>query len=139
MKINKYLLSTFIIVIIVFVSYFLIPIQSIYDELVLAQNLPKLRCQIQGGWWREERGMKGVYSCFLPTRDAGKECSSSSECSGGLCLADPTKTTKENAVDGWVYGKGKCIEWQTPLGCLETVESGRTPFKTGISATMCYD
>lgn len=72
-------------------------------------------CQAQKGDWRRVC-MRGNYMCVTTFADAGKTCSSSSEC-GGRCLA-------EGSPDFGAKVTGKCSVNNDPCGCFQTVEDG---------------
>jgi hypothetical protein len=72
-------------------------------------------CKAQNGDWRRVC-MMGNYMCVSTFADAGKTCSSSSEC-GGRCLA-------EGSPDFGAKVTGKCSVNNDPCGCFQTVENG---------------
>lgn len=84
-------------------------------------------CKLRGGEWNSSFLMPDRGYCNFSTSDAGKECTSGSECEGD-CLAELTKSEKEKLGpfhSGTLSGLvGKCSEWKLNSGCVEKVENG---------------
>ena len=92
----------------------------------------KKSCKEQGGVWRKI-GLDTEKSCNLPTSDADKECSNSSECEGS-CIAELSKDDLIKVEKGTtVHTNGKCSAWKIIVGCHPFVENGKV---TGI---LCVD
>ena len=81
-------------------------------------------CEAQGGKW----GPLGLFPkevCNLPTTDAGKACSDSSQCQSA-CIA---ALTQEQFDDVFRNGAilqttGACAAWHILVGCIPFVEDG---------------
>ena len=67
-------------------------------------------CLAQGGAWGPQ-GMLQREICDLPAADAGKPCTSSSQCQG-LCLANDASST------------GTCSPRTLNFGCFDVIEDG---------------
>ena len=67
-------------------------------------------CLAQGGVWGPQ-GMLQTDMCDLPAADAGRPCTSSSQCQG-LCLASDASST------------GTCSPRVLNFGCFDVVEDG---------------
>jgi hypothetical protein len=67
-------------------------------------------CLAQGGAWGPQ-GLLQMEMCDLPAVDAGKPCTSSSQCQG-LCLASDASST------------GTCSPRTLNFGCFDVVEDG---------------
>lgn len=67
-------------------------------------------CLAQGGAWGPQ-GMLQREMCDLPAADAGKPCTSSSQCQG-LCLASDASST------------GTCSPRVLNFGCFDVIEDG---------------
>jgi hypothetical protein len=82
-------------------------------------------CEALGGKWGRI-GLNPREQCNLPATDAGRECSSSSECEG-LCLAEGyswdelSDAMRENKI---IQTAGKCSAWRIVVGCVPMVEDG---------------
>lgn len=76
------------------------------------ENNERLRndCEENRGQWEGQSGRGRIQGCNLPTKDAGKLCSDSSECESA-CVADK------------VLSKNICYGWQSFKGCGK-IESG---------------
>lgn len=91
----------------------------------------KKSCEALGGKW----GTVGLHLeevCNLPTSDAGKICSGSSECEGS-CIAEQSNEDREKAESGIIYTKGKCTAWKITVGCHAFVENGK------VEGILCAD
>lgn len=64
-----------------------------FTETKAVVPVDKVFCEARGGKW-EQRGFVGVLKCNLPTSDAGKECTDSSQCES-VCIFDETKPNLE--------------------------------------------
>ena len=98
-----------------------------------AVPITKESCEALGGKW-EKIGLASEESCNLPTSDAGKVCSDSSECEGS-CLAELTaddldKISQQGKV---VYTEGKCSPWRITAGCNAFVTDGK------VESVLCVD
>jgi hypothetical protein len=98
-------------------------------------DIPKdqAACEAQGGKWGRI-GLAPREECNLPTTDAGKVCSDSSECEG-MCVAnlsreDYDRVTKNRVV---IDAKGKCTPWRIVVGCLAIVTDGK------VNGILCID
>jgi len=93
----------------------------------------KATCEAQGGKWGRI-GPSPRESCNLPTSDAGKVCSDSSECEGGcvanLSRADQDRITRDKAV---IETQGKCTPWRIVVGCMALVTDGK------VRGILCVD
>ena len=98
-------------------------------------DIPKdqATCEAQGGKW-SRIGLAPRESCNLPTLDAGKVCSDSSECEGAcladLSRADQDRIRKDKAV---IETQGKCTPWRIVVGCTAPVTGGK------VKDIMCVD
>lgn len=76
-------------------------------------------------------GLAGNQTCVLPLPDAGKACTSSSQCVG-QCLLDESRlngrTIRPNA-----RAVGRCQPTNYGFGCRTNVENGR------IAMSLCVD
>lgn len=102
---------------------------------VTNQDLPKdkVTCEAQGGRWGRI-GLSPVEQCNLPTPDAGKVCSDSSDCTG-MCIADLSKADydrvwRDKAV---IQTSGKCAPWRITVGCVPQVTNGK------VQGIICID
>ena len=93
----------------------------------------KESCESLGGRW-EKIGLSQEESCNLPTSDAGKICSDSSECQGS-CIAELSKEDldKVSGQNDFVYTKGKCSRWKITAGCNAFVKDGK------VENILCVD
>ena len=73
-------------------------------------------CKAKGGSI-STAGLAARPHCVLPTRDAGKACTSSSQCEAG-CIATERYAPGANAT-------GRCKESTEPFGCQARVEDGK--------------
>jgi len=89
-------------------------------------------CKSAGGLWGAI-GLSPVESCNMPTSDAGKECSSQSDCEGA-CLVELTAEQKEKVIAGTVVETtGTCTPYWITVGCRAFVEDGK------IENIICID
>lgn len=88
------------------------PVQAEPVSPLLAQQ--RAACLREGGQM-SPRG-DGIYSCVLPTRDAGRSCTSAADCEG-VCLAR----------------SGTCAPFQPLFGCQEVFTS------PGRRETLCLE
>ena len=91
----------------------------------------KETCEAAGGVWGRV-GLSLNEKCNLPTSDAGKECSSSSDCQGS-CIAELSQEEWDRAAKGIVYTNGKCSAWKIVVGCRAFVEGGK------VEGILCID
>jgi hypothetical protein len=70
-------------------------------------------CTKAGGTWGRV-GLLGTEACTLPSPDAGKQCSDSSECAGQCWSSDAPGQP----------GKGMCQPTNMPFGCHSEVLNG---------------
>ncbi len=93
----------------------------------------KESCEKLGGkWGRFGADAPPAGECNLPTKDAGKVCSGSSECEGD-CIAELSQSDWNKATNGIVYTKGKCTAWKITVGCQAFVENGK------VQGILCKD
>ncbi|MBI2670250.1 MAG: hypothetical protein HYX20_03855 [Candidatus Yanofskybacteria bacterium] len=69
-------------------------------------------CERKGGVY-ERAGLAGYYRCIAAFPDAGKECTSSKECSSGRCQI----TESGQKI-------GRCKKDDNPFGCFGKIEDG---------------
>jgi len=89
-------------------------------------------CIAQGGIWGPI-GLSPEPSCMLPTTDAGKVCSDSSECQAA-CVAELSQMESDlirNHIP--VMTTGKCTAWIGSVGCKAYVENGV------VNGVLCVD
>ena len=79
-------------------------------------------CKARGGTI-STAGLAAKPHCVLPTKDAGKPCTSSAQCEAG-CIA--TKSPDAKAI-------GRCKATTEPFGCHAKVEDGK------VQPVMCVD
>ena len=91
----------------------------------------KENCEASGGRWGRI-GINPKESCNLPTKDAGKECSDSSECEG-FCLVYLTPEQESQIAAYPISIKGKCASWKITVGCLALVDKGK------VNGITCLD
>ena len=77
-------------------------------------------CEAQGGEWGEVFGATRKNWCRLPTTDAGKPCTNSSQCES-FCVTDANFPA--NANDAQIVGA--CYQNDSPLGCLSILDDER--------------
>ena len=90
-------------------------------------------CESVGGIW-------GVFDltdterCILPTSDAGKICTDSSQCEGP-CIANITQEQYSALIETQVpiSATGYCSSWMTSAGCNAYVEDGM------VNGIFCVD
>lgn len=96
-------------------------------------DLSEKQCEARRGmWWRSGGPIRPneKYFCYLPSPDAGKNCSSSKECLAGACL------TRKDSPGGEKQGTrivGACTEYALGGGCVARVEAGR------VQPMICSD
>ena len=88
------------------------------------------QCKASGGKV-ETVGMVGTPACVIPTADAGKMCSDSSECQG-RCLVEDWKGDRPPRVG--TQSKGICETSNLTFGCIAEVRRGRI-----ATAFVCVD
>jgi hypothetical protein len=97
----------------------LITIAMIAWASVATANNPKysqIACEEVGGIWGRY-GLLEVDQCNLPTNDANKICTDSSECEG-VCFTEES-APKDTKISGICYG------WTITLGtCLNLIKNG---------------
>jgi hypothetical protein len=93
----------------------------------------KTSCEAQGGNWGPI-GLSPQEVCVLPTTDAGKSCSDSSECQAA-CVAELTEGQRAALLLNHtpVRTTGRCTAWKTSVGCNAYVENGV------VNGIMCVD
>ena len=89
-----------------------------------AARAMRAECAAKGGTI-STAGLAAKPHCVLPTRDAGRPCTSSSQCEAG-CIAP--KSAPPNAPV-----TGRCKENTEPFGCRALVEDGKA------QPMMCVD
>lgn len=81
----------------------------------------KERCETRGGWY-EHLCMLGIPFCVIPTKDAGKPCTDSSQCEQGCKYVGGNDTT----LDKWPWRQvpsegsdvqGECARNNFPASC----------------------
>ncbi len=91
------------------------------DQSKICQEVTEkevLACQKQGGLLKKQ-GMAQCYFCTIEYADAGKACSSSSDCQGA-CL-----NYKGNFVPAdKINQKGQCAKDNLSFGCYQIIEKG---------------
>jgi len=89
-------------------------------------------CLALGGRW-DRIGMNPRKQCNLPTADAGRVCSDSSDCEG-TCLAGLTDSQMNDARAGKsIKITGACTPWRITVGCQARVQSGK------VEGILCLD
>lgn len=78
--------------------------------LAYTRNITEWICKRSGGTFWKVRSV-----CVLPTSDAGKECTDSSECES-YCIAP-------GGVEVGTQAYGKCLE-RTDANCIREVKNG---------------
>jgi hypothetical protein len=76
-------------------------------------------------------GLSGNQTCALPLADAGKQCTSSSQCLGD-CLLDEARPGQRSIGAGAMV-VGQCQATDYGFGCRTFVENGR------VAQRMCID
>jgi hypothetical protein len=91
-------------------------------------NVPadSLSCQLAGGVMKPV-GRRQLLQCVLSYADAGKSCSSGSQCEGDCRVAPGVEAVPGQAV------VGQCQATSDRFGCSTRVEEGRA------EATICID
>ncbi|MCX6745658.1 MAG: hypothetical protein NTX00_01410 [Candidatus Parcubacteria bacterium] len=86
-------------------------------------NMPadKKTCEALGGNWGKI-GLSPIEQCNLPTKDAEKKCTDSSDCQGS-CIAEKSGVDWEKDFRGNIIGK--CTAWKITLGCQDFVNDGK--------------
>lgn len=85
----------------------------------------RISCEQAGGKWGSWRDMlNATPECNLPTSDAGKECTDSSQCES-YCQAEEGAKRGDQA-------SGRCYEWQSVYTCMQEVRGGV------VDVTWCY-
>ncbi len=82
-------------------------------------------CSARGGQI-ETVGRRGLPTCVVPYADAGKACTSGSQCQGG-CVLEGNLESRDEPVTG------QCRRSNVQFGCYAKVENGRA------TATICVD
>ena len=109
------------VILIVVVGVFIVVGLALW-YLAAVQPKSKEACEAMGGSWGRV-GLNPEEVCNLPTSDAGKICSGSSECEGS-CIADLSSEDYQKAQHENLYTNGKCTRWKMTVGCLAFVEDG---------------
>ncbi|CAM3614288.1 hypothetical protein [Parendozoicomonas haliclonae] len=81
-------------------------------------------CEAESGTWRKV-GRLQAFACVLPTADAGKACTDSSECQVG-CIV-------EEHVEPGTKVVGQCMSSTHRFGCNTMVTNGV------VEGTLCID
>ena len=95
------------------------------DVTTLKFCVPKTKdeCLEKGGVWKK-LGPHPTEECNLPTKDAGKICTSSNVCEG-VCLADLTQDQLTQGMRGKMFQtQGKCSAYIKIVGCHAYVYRG---------------
>lgn len=96
------------------------PAEPVSSEIITS----KIVCEEQEGKWEIiGDSPSATAKCNLPTADAGKECTDSSQCES-YCQA-PSQTEIDATI------AGQCYEFQTAI-CMQEVLEGKA------SAEWCY-
>jgi hypothetical protein len=84
----------------------------------------KESCESAGGHWGPV-GLSPAEVCIMPTTDAGKECSDSSECQSA-CVADLSAEEYNTLVKDriTIHTTGRCTSSTASVGCMAYVEDG---------------
>lgn len=86
----------------------------------------QVTCEARQGKWAAV-GMRRVYRCNLPTKDADKPCADGSECESHACIADQAVPVGQSVT-------GRCYGWTITLGtCLNRLMHGQ------VSGPLCED
>ena len=88
------------------------------------------QCKASGGKI-EKVGIVGTPACVIPTADAGKTCSDSSECQG-RCLVEDWEGDRPPRIG--TQSKGMCEASNLTFGCIAEVRRGRI-----ATAFVCVD
>lgn len=95
------------------------------DVTTLKFTVPKDRegCEKIGGVWTRP-GPRPTEECNIPTKDAGKICSKSSQCEG-VCLAELNQDDMRKGMRGKLFKtQGKCSDYIKVMGCRAYVYLG---------------
>jgi hypothetical protein len=95
------------------------------DVTTLKVTVPKDKesCEKIGGIWKRP-GPRPTEECNLPTKDAGKVCSGSSQCEG-VCLAELSADDLREGMKGKLFHtQGKCSSYIKVMGCRAYVYAG---------------
>ena len=96
------------------------PAVAVYENATAAE------CAARGGRMTPQGRMQTM-QCLISYADAGKRCTTGSDCLGD-CRAEPTATPVEGATVA-----GRCQADSGRFGCYTTVEGGKA------RATICVD
>ena len=88
----------------------------VQDASEIGWNDTTRSCLAKGGTIRRV-GMRGNLMCVKTYRDAGKQCTDSSQCLGGCYLAHVTPSPGKKA-------KGVCRRDDSPYGCFIEIHNG---------------
>jgi hypothetical protein len=91
-------------------------------------------CLAKGGIWKKV-GIFPNEICNIPTKDGGKECSSSNDCEGS-CLAVLTEDQRSLLMNGKKLNEnvpGKCTGMLRNFGCIGFVENSK------VDKFLCLD
>ena len=88
-------------------------------------------CKKQGAYL-ESRGMFGTPVCVKKFADAGRVCSSKSECSGNLCVIEDIEGHPPLPKVGEL-ASGQCVADNALFGCQASIDRGK------VVETVCVD
>jgi hypothetical protein len=92
------------------------------EEYKKSFNARKKKCEDKGGKFGDY-GLLGYNVCNLPTKDAGKPCTSSRQCQGA-CINKKLMGKGRRA-------SGNCYEWRIARKeCFSQIEGGRSQGRT---------
>ena len=95
-------------------------------SFIVYVNWNSWQCTFNGGLYENVGlGLSSQYECVFPYADAGKPCTSSSECLGRCYLVNPLSEDKSAMCTRTIYG---------PQGCIQSIEA----YNEGGFVT-CYD
>ena len=97
-------------------------ITGIYQDESDGRPQDEQTCEEQGGQW-EDLGVLEGHACNLPTKDAGHECSDSTQCDGSCILKDGDVSLTN--VNGEMKVVGQCSAWDLNEGCRSFIEDGK--------------
>jgi len=77
-------------------------------------------CLAKGGVW-QKWGLAQLEYCQIPSQDAGKSCTDSSQCTYYKCISTSGKVP------------GKCATYKNTFGCFSIIENGK------VQQALCAD
>ncbi|MBB5986353.1 hypothetical protein [Sphingobium lignivorans] len=109
----------------------LAPLAGCSPQIGLVEGVPspELNACVRQGGTLQVRGRAGTVMCVIPYADAGKSCTSSSECRG-RCLA---ARTDGDLPERGEAAPGRCQPENRLFGCFAELKDGK------VATTMCID